>query len=341
MNNNKIAILDMTHRLKTKRTGAAERALSHGINREQPAGRKDDSSIGDVTDSISVCTAPSYDNGSGEQAEESPGEQDGNGSIQMIPIDEICLNPSQPRKRIDQGKLRDLSDSIKHHGLLQPVIVTKKDGLYHLVVGERRLRAAKMAELIEVPAIVKEMAWDEMLKVALVENLQREDLSPLEEAVSYQMLISEHNLTQEQVADTIGHSRPYVTNMLRLMGLPFEIKKDLESGELTLGHAKAILGLTDNRRMLQAASRIKKGELSVRQAEELVRRMKEGGPEGKAARAERRERYGHLSEHLSERLATRVSIKEKGKRGKIEINYDSDEELERILSMIGIEEPLI
>jgi ParB family chromosome partitioning protein len=258
----------------------------------------------------------------------------------MLAVEEICLNPVQPRKKIEDGKLRELTESIRQYGVLQPVIVTRKDGLYHLVVGERRLRAARSLGLQRIPALVKEMAWEEMLKVALVENLQREDLGPLEEARSYQLLMKEYGLTQERVADAIGRSRPYVANTIRLLNLPREVMADLDSGELSPGHARVLLGLEDTARILRAAVRIKKRHLSVRQAEELVRQMKKEGRKAEARAAARPQGHTHLQESLTRRLETRVAISEKGGRGKIEIHFSSREEMGRIVSALGLDEEI-
>jgi ParB family transcriptional regulator, chromosome partitioning protein len=256
-----------------------------------------------------------------------------------LPIDEICLNPAQPRKKIEEERIRELAESIKVHGLLQPVIVTKKEGLYHLVVGERRLRAARSLGMKQIPVLVKEYAWDEMLKVALVENLQREDLSPVEEAKAYDLLIKEHNLTQEGVAEAIGRSRPYVANIIRLLNLPRDIIEDLESGVLSTGHARALLGLESELLMLRAASKIKRQDLSVRQTEDLIREMKDQERPEKSKRIELHPIIVKLQDRLSERFSTRVAIKNsKGQKGRIEIHYNSNEELERIISTLGADE---
>jgi ParB family transcriptional regulator, chromosome partitioning protein len=261
--------------------------------------------------------------------------------VQEISVDEICLNPSQPRKKIEDEKIRELAESIKVHGILQPLIVTRKEGLYHLVVGERRLRAARFLGMKKIHALVKEYAWDEMLKVALVENLQREDLSPVEEAKAYDLLIKEHNLTQEGVAETIGKSRPYVANMVRLLNLPLEIVEDLESGALSAGHARALLGLDSELEMLRAAARIKRYELSVRQTEELVREMKSSGDKPQKKQVELHPIIKQLQNRLTEKLSARVMIKNnKGQKGRIEIHYNTTDELQRIISSLGADEEL-
>ena len=198
-----------------------------------------------------------------------------------IPLEQICVNPGQPRKKIDEDKIRELADSINKHGLIQPLIITNKDGLYHLVVGERRFRAARLLGLEKIPAIIKESTWEQMLEIALVENIQREDLNPVEEARAYKMLMSEYNKTQEDVASAVGKSRPYIANMIRLLNLPFKVLEDLEVGEISTGHARALLGLEDEKAILALVEKIKKEKMSVRQTEELVRILKENAPKRK------------------------------------------------------------
>jgi ParB family chromosome partitioning protein len=268
--------------------------------------------------------------------------QESVGRISEIPVEEICLNPSQPRKKIEDDRIQELADSIKQHGLLQPVIVTRKDGLFHLVVGERRLRAVKELGMPSIPAIIKEYTWDDMLKVALVENLQREDLNPVEEARAYRMLINEHNQTQEQVAEAIGKSRPYVANIVRLLNLPQEILEDLETGDLSIGHARALLGLETELQILKAAARIKKYDLSVRQTEELVKSMKEGEEEKRRQYNESSNAFNYVENRLAERFSAKVTIKNgKGNKGRIEIHYASMDELNRLVSALGGDEEWI
>lgn len=259
--------------------------------------------------------------------------------LAQIPIDEICLNPLQPRKRVEEEKVDELARSIKKFGLLQPVIITRKDGLYHLVVGERRLRAVKKLGLKIIPALIKEYAWDEMLKVALVENIQREDLNAIEEARSFNMLMEEYNLTQEQVAEAIDRSRPYVANTLRLLNLPRLLADDIEAGLLTAGHGRAILGLDNEREMMQLADKIKKEGLSVRQTEELVRKRKQ--ETSKKEKPVMPPLFRHVRERLTDRLSARVEIRKgKGKKGKIEIHFADEEELERLVSLLGADEEM-
>ncbi len=256
-----------------------------------------------------------------------------------IPLDQICINPMQPRKKIDDDKIRELADSIKRHGLIQPPIITNKDGLYHLVVGERRFRACKLLELEKIPVIIKESTWEEMLEIALVENIQREDLNPVEEAKAYKMLMTEHDNTQEQVAAALGKSRSYIANMIRLLNLPPLVIEDLESGEITTGHARALLGIEDEKLIMAAVEKIKKENLSVRQTEELVRQLKSETPKKTSSKVKLPRILQDVQNHLTERFATRVNLKStKGDNGKIEFHYSSTDELNRLLALFGVEE---
>ncbi|MFP4497592.1 MAG: ParB/RepB/Spo0J family partition protein [Vulcanimicrobiota bacterium] len=258
--------------------------------------------------------------------------------ILYLKPDEICLNPVQPRKIIEQEKIRELADSIKHYGVLQPLIVTKKEGLYHLVVGERRLRACRLLGIEEIPAIIKEFAWDDMLKVALVENLQRQDLNAIEEARAYKLLLVEHGLTQEQVSEAIGKSRPYVANIVRLLNLPQPIIDDVEAELLSPGHARALLGLEDENKIITIAEKIKNEGLSVRQTEKLVKSLKENLPR-KTTVSKLLPFYRKLQDTLSTQFSTRVLVKKtKNQGGKIEIHFNSEEELGRLISIMGADE---
>lgn len=264
--------------------------------------------------------------------------------VAQIPINEICLNPKQPRRKFEEDKIHELACSIKEFGILQPVIITRKDGLYHLVVGERRLRAAKWLGMERIPAIIKDFNWDNMLMAALVENLQREDLRPLEEARAYSVLVEEYGLTQDQVADSICRSRPYVANSIRLLNLPQKVQEYLDQGDLTQGHARALLAIGDEKLMIFAAESIIKDNLSVRQAEEMARQAKEKKEKGqkKKTQIQLPPSYRHIQDRLMERFSTRVAIRksggEKSEKGKIEIHFNSGEELERIITALGGDE---
>ncbi|MDY4034465.1 MAG: ParB/RepB/Spo0J family partition protein, partial [Streptococcus dysgalactiae] len=191
--------------------------------------------------------------------------------LKSIPIEDIIANPYQPRLQFNQKELEDLANSIKANGLIQPIIVRKSDIFgYELVAGERRFKASKMAGLTKVPAIVKNMSSLESMQQAIVENLQRADLNPIEEAKAYQLLIEKNQMTHEEVAKYMGKSRPYISNTLRLLQLPQTISKAVEEGDISAGHARALLTLTDEKEQLVYANRIKNEGLSVRQIEHMV-----------------------------------------------------------------------
>lgn len=258
--------------------------------------------------------------------------------IMDISVDEICLNPMQPRKRFDQDKLQALSDSISRHGIIQPVMVTQKDGLYHLVAGERRLRAAKLAGIKNIPAVVKDASWEEMLHAGIVENLQREDLTPLEEARAYRVLSREYQRTQEEIAEITGKSRSYIANTIRLLSLPEPALRSLESEEITAGHARALLSLEDDKIILWVMAKIIKNSLSVRQTEELIRQMKEKKPPSSTGRQIDVE-LKQIQDRLSEKFSAKVEIKQgKGKSGRIEIYYQSYEDLNQLVDFFGVQE---
>jgi ParB family chromosome partitioning protein len=249
-------------------------------------------------------------------------------------VDLIQPNHSQPRLHFSPDELAQLSNSIRSQGILQPLLVRKIDIGYELVAGERRLRAAKMAGLQRVPVMVKNVSDAEMLEMSIVENIQRENLNPMEEAEAYHRLITEFGLTQEQASVRVGKSRSSVANFLRLRQLPEPIKASIVEGQLSMGHARALLG-ADSAAQQSAAWRaiVRKG-LSVRQTEELVKRLREASQtvERKKENSEDRHLAG-VAEDLSRRFGTRVQIKRRGKKGRLEIEFYSNEDLNRLLEM--------
>jgi ParB family chromosome partitioning protein len=251
--------------------------------------------------------------------------------INEIELDKIVPNEYQPRKVFNDEKLKELAASIKEQGVIQPVIVHRAGSGYELIAGERRWRASRLAGLKTIPALVKEATKRELLEMALIENIQREDLNPLEAAEAYKRLQDEFKLTQEDLAKRVGKERSTVTNFLRILSLPKEIKHELAAGSLSMGHAKALLSLERVRDQLQAALLIGKKGLSVREAEALASRLKNPPKEKKA-------RLSHelkaVEEKLKKALGTKVSIASKSKGGKIVIEYYSTEELDRILEKI-------
>jgi ParB family chromosome partitioning protein len=252
--------------------------------------------------------------------------------ISEIELDKIVPNEYQPRKVFNDEKLQELAASIKEQGVIQPVIVHRAGSGFQLIAGERRWRASRIAGLKTIPALVKEATKRELLEMALIENIQREDLNPLEAAEAYKRLQDEFRLTQEDLAKRVGKERSTVTNFLRLLGLPKEVKHDLASGALSMGHAKALLSLERVRDQLAAAAMIVKKGLSVREAEALAARFK-NPPKEKKARPH--QELKAVEEKLRKTLGTKVSITAKAKGGRIVIEYYSPEELDRILEQIG------
>lgn len=261
--------------------------------------------------------------------------------LSYVPISSIRTADVQPRKKIDSASLKELSESIKKTGILQPLVVKPVDGEpghYELIAGERRLEGAKLAGLNEVPVIVRRASQEEALVFALIENLQREDLSSLEEALGYDTLIKKFGLTQEEVAERVGKERSTVANALRLLKLPDEIKSELEKGNLSAGHCRAILSLDSKAKMISLKERIIKKGLSVRQAEEEARKLTaETEPKKRIKEPEKRDLFiKDLEERLKRIFKTKVKIVQKRKgEGYLEIYYHSNEELERIIELVA------
>jgi ParB family chromosome partitioning protein len=251
-------------------------------------------------------------------------------------IEEIRPNPHQPRKHFDEAKLQELSDSIKEKGILEPLLVRKVSDGYELIVGERRWRAAQKAGLKEVPVLIKEFDERAALEISLIENLQREDLNPIEEAEAYRRLIEEFHLSHEALSLRIGKDRTTITNALRLLKLPPEIKEHLLQNRLSPGHARAILSLEDQEKQKQLCQLILQKGLSVREAEALAKKWS-GKPKKKSIEKTQDDlklQLASLQDSLRRHLGTKVLIHSKGKRGKIEIEYYSHEDLERIVEAI-------
>ena len=252
--------------------------------------------------------------------------------IMDVELDKIVPNEYQPRKVFNDEKLKELAASIKEQGIIQPIIVHRIGTNFGLIAGERRWRAARLAGLKSIPALVREATKRELIEQALIENIQREDLNPLEAAEAYRRLQDEFKLTQDDLAKRVGKERSTITNFLRLLGLPKEVKHELASGTLSMGHAKALLSLDRVRDQIQVAALIAKKGLSVREAEALAAHLKNPPREKKA-------RLSHdlktVEERLKKSLGTKVSIATKSKGGRIVIEYYSLEELDRILEKIG------
>jgi ParB family chromosome partitioning protein len=253
-------------------------------------------------------------------------------AIRQVAVDQIVPNPHQPRAPIAEDQLTELVASIDEHGLIQPIVVTQTGEGYQIIAGERRWRAACQAGLETIPAIVKEATPQQMLELALVENIQRADLNPIEEANAYHQLIDEFGLTQAQVAERVGKSRPAVANTVRLLSLPQEVQAAVIAGKIGEGHARALLALPSAEAQAAALKTILKRHLSVRQAEELVRRLLGERRTTKTRPVSPELRL--IEERLQHQLGTRVNIRHTKKGGRIEIHYYSDEELETLLSRL-------
>ncbi len=251
----------------------------------------------------------------------------------ILKINEVEPNKNQPRKNFNEDSLLELSESIKLHGIVQPLVVTRKKDYYEIIAGERRWRAAKMAGLREVPVVIKDYTPQEVMEVALIENIQREDLNPVEEARAYQNLIQEYSLKQDEVAEKVSKSRTAITNSLRLLKLDDRVLEMLVEETISSGHARALLGFPDKEQQYTVAMKIFDEKLSVRETEKLVKSMM--NPTRKNAKKELKNDfvYRDLEEKLKQKLGTKVRINRKTEqKGKVEIEYYSPEELEKILA---------
>jgi ParB family transcriptional regulator, chromosome partitioning protein len=262
-----------------------------------------------------------------------------------IPIADIRPNPHQPRRFFDEERIAELAESVRHQGILQPLIVRKLDQGYELIIGERRLRAAQRAGLDRVPVVVKEATDAESMEMALVENIQREELTPIEEALAYRQLMGELHLTQEEVAARVGKSRPVITNLLRVLNLPDEIKDEVDRGHLSVGHARALLALETPEQQTNMARQIMRHGLSVRETETLVAQHTAqpekpalletlSAPSPDDSMIRRNIHIVALEEELTRTFGTKVRLRPKKRGGRIEIEYYSNEELEGIVNRL-------
>lgn len=256
-----------------------------------------------------------------------------------IDINKIRSNPHQPRKQFNSMTMEELKDSIKEKGIIQPITVRQIDDEFEMIAGERRLRASRELGLKSIPAYIFPIKSDvEMIELAIIENVQREDLNPIEEAEAYKVLLENFNLSHEEIAEKVGKDRSTITNCLRLLNLPEPIIKDLRNGELSAGHARAILSLNDKKQQINFWRRIKRDGLSVRAVETLVKKM----VDRTSKRDVQQKTYTKspfikdIEENLMHKLGTRVKIKEQGNKGKIEIDYYSKEDLSRLLEIFNL-----
>lgn len=260
-------------------------------------------------------------------------EMDDEQSIEQIPIDECRTNPYQPRKTFDADAIEELKISIMEYGIIQPLIVRKSIKGFEIVAGERRFRAAKEAGLTEIPAIVKNYDDRKMMEIALLENLQREDLTVIEEANAYKNLIDELHLTQEELSNKIGKSRSHIANTVRLLSLPEDIIVCISNGELSMGHGRALLGLKNKNQLHDLVKKIKKNHLNVRQVEQMIAELNKRKPKKKRKEKQKDIFIQQYETKLRDLLGTNVKIKKNKDKGKIEIDFYSDDELERFIRM--------
>ena len=258
----------------------------------------------------------------------------------MLPISKVEPNREQPRRAFDEAALEELAESIKIHGIIQPLIVCKRGKMYEIIAGERRWRAAMKAGLKMVPALIRDYSEQELYEVALIENLQRENLNAIEEAVAYRKLIEEYSLTQEQVAERVSKNRTTITNALRLLKLEDNVQELLISGDLSAGHARALLSIADPDAQVAAAKKIVGEGMSVRETEEYVRKLlapkKEAKPQKKESAAGARA-YAQYEEKLKQALGTKVAITgREGNKGTIEVSFFSLDEFERLMDLFGV-----
>ena len=253
----------------------------------------------------------------------------------MVPILKVEPNPNQPRRQFDDDSLQELADSVKQYGILQPLIVKKHDKFYEIIAGERRWRAAKLAGLKEVPVLIRDYAENEIVEIALIENIQREDLNPIEEALAYKRLMEEFSLKQDQVAAKVSKSRAAITNSLRLLKLDQRVQNLLSEEMITTGHARALLAIEDPDQQYETAMKVFDEKLSVREIEKLVKQMSKKKKETPKEDNKVQEfLFANIEESLKQALGSKVNIKNRNNKGKIEIEYYSKEELDRLVDML-------
>ena len=252
-----------------------------------------------------------------------------------LDIDKVYPNGDQPRKVFDEEKITTLSESIKSYGVLQPIVVKPdENGKYMIIAGERRYRASKKAQKESIPAVVKDLPLRDIMEIALIENLQREDLNPVEEALAYKSLIDNHHVTQEEISEAVGKSRPHITNTIRLLNLKDEVLSMIEYGEITAGHGKALLRITDLDKQLEIAKKIVEEVLSVRATEGLAKKISENKEVKIPSKKEKDIFIVDVEERLRNVFGTKVNISRGKKKGKIEIEYYNEDELNNIVSML-------
>ncbi|MGM1045815.1 chromosome partitioning protein, ParB family [Paenibacillus uliginis N3/975] len=252
-----------------------------------------------------------------------------------IPLSQLRANPYQPRKTFNEEAIQELAESIRQHGVIQPIIVRSVLKGYEIIAGERRFRASQYCGKATIPAVVRSFSDQQVMEIALIENLQRENLNAMEVAVAYQGLMEQFSLTQEELSMKVGKSRSHIANFLRLLSLPEEVKENVSRGTLSMGHARAIVGLKDPVLVKQLAKQCVEQEWSVRELEEAVKNLDRKSEEKDKVKVRKRDPYiDHLEENLRERFKTTVKIKHNKDKGKIELNYYSKQDLERLLDLL-------
>ena len=254
-------------------------------------------------------------------------------AVQYINIHDIMPNANQPRKTFSEEKIEELSKSIKEHGIIQPIVVRRKGEKYEIVAGERRWRAARKAELGRVPCLIRELSDEQNMLIAIIENMQREDLNPVEEAEGLHQMIVTFGMTQEQISKSVGKSRPYIANSLRLLKLPDYIKEEMAEGRLSAAHGRTLITLEDESMRKVLCQRTIEEGLSVRETEKLVSQQGKSKKKKPAAKVKNPD-VARVEEELKEALGTRVTINNNGKKGKIEIEFFSRDELDRLIEML-------
>ncbi|OEU76124.1 MAG: chromosome partitioning protein ParB, partial [Desulfuromonadales bacterium C00003107] len=262
---------------------------------------------------------------------------DGGRKYFLCPIEELRPHAQQPRKHFDDAKMVELVASVREKGIIQPLVVRRLEDHYQIIAGERRWRAAQKASLHEVPVVIQDVSEEMAYEMAIIENIQREDLNPIEEAEAYRQLIHRFELTQEEAAKRVGKDRSSVANAMRLLRLPDIVKSDVVTGALSMGHARALLSLEEDQDILEAREQLLHKKLSVRETESLVRKIKNFALQPKKpGKPQLDPQLQYLAEELQRSLGTQVSIHSKKKGGKIEISYFSTEDLDRLLELLGV-----
>ena len=287
-------------------------------------GRGLEALFGDMEVSVPAQQAPAESS----ETENIPGGE----GVSYIDINDIKPNENQPRKSFDEEKLEELASSIREHGLIQPIVVRRSSSGFEIVAGERRWRAARKASMKEIPALIRELSDEENMLLSIIENMQREDLDPIEEAEGINQMILKYGMNQEQVSASLGKSRPYISNQLRLLKLPESIRSMVSRGELSSGHVRALINITGEDKQISIARRAVEEGLSVRQVEALAKGVKSA--KKKPSRTRKSADIKKVEEDLRQVLGSKVNLSHKGKKGKIEIEYYSKDELERLIELL-------